>query len=45
MEEHVNDPVNSPAHYKQGGIETIEDLAKARWYLDREIKRLTKGAA
>jgi hypothetical protein len=61
------DPVNHPAHYKAGGIETIdfieakdlnyrlgnvvkyvaragrkatdpiEDLKKARWYLDREI--------
>jgi hypothetical protein len=27
-------PVN-PSHYKQGGI---EDLKKARWYLDRLIK-------
>jgi len=61
------DPVNHPAHYKAGGVETIdfieakdlnyrlgnvvkyvaragrkatdpiEDLKKARWYLDREI--------
>jgi hypothetical protein len=64
------DMVNSPAHYKVGGIETIdfieaknlgyhlgnavkyisradhkgrriEDLEKAKWYLDREIKRLS----
>lgn len=64
-----HDPVNSPAHYTAGGIETIdyieakqlnyhlgnvvkyvsragkknemlEDLKKAKWYLDREIKRL-----
>ena len=64
-----SDPVNSPAHYTAGGIETIdyieakqlnyhlgnvvkyvsragkkhellEDLKKAKWYLDREIKRL-----
>lgn len=65
-----DDPVDHPAHYTQGGIETIqvieawglgynlgnavkyisragkkdpektvEDLKKARWYLDREIKR------
>lgn len=66
----VVDMVNHPAHYKVGGIETIdfieakklnynlgnavkyitradykgnrkEDLEKARWYLDREIKSLT----
>jgi hypothetical protein len=65
-----HDMVNSPAHYKVGGIETIdfieaknlgyhlgnavkyisradhkgrriEDLEKAKWYLDREIKRLS----
>lgn len=64
------DMVNSPPHYTQGGIETIdfieakglsynlgnvvkyitradhkgntvEDLMKARWYLDREITKLT----
>ena len=64
------DMVNSPAHYKVGGIETIDfieaknlgyhlgnavkyisradhkgariqDLEKAKWYLDREIKRLS----
>jgi hypothetical protein len=64
------DPVNHPAHYTTGGIETIdfieakglsynlgnvvkyitradhkgnkvEDLMKARWYLDREITNLT----
>jgi hypothetical protein len=63
--------VNHPAHYKVGGIETIdfieakglnynlgnavkyisradhkgatvEDLAKARWYLNREIAKRTK---
>lgn len=67
------DVVNHPAHYKTGGIETIdyieakqlgyhlgnvvkyvsradhkgkqiEDLKKARWYLDREIERLEKLA-
>jgi len=67
----VPDAVNHPAHYKVGGIETIdfieakklnynignvvkyltraehkgntlEDLAKARWYLHREIANLTK---
>lgn len=66
-----HDPVNSPAHYTAGGIETIdyieakqlnyhlgnvvkyvsragkksevlEDLKKARWYLEREIQRLEK---
>lgn len=65
------DPVNNPAHYKVGGIETIdfieaknlgyhlgnvvkyvarsdhkgrrlEDLKKARWYLDREIENEEK---
>ena len=65
-----NDMVNSPAHYKIGGMETIDfieaknlgyhlgnavkyisradhkgdriqDLQKAKWYLDREIKRLS----
>jgi hypothetical protein len=64
------DVVNSPSHYKVGGIETIDfieaknlgyhlgnaikyisradhkgariqDLEKAKWYLDREIKRLS----
>jgi len=64
------DMVNSPDHYKVGGIETIDfieaknlgyhlgnavkyisradhkgariqDLEKAKWYLDREIKRLS----
>jgi hypothetical protein len=64
--------VNHPAHYKSGGIETIdfieakklgynlgnvvkyvsrseykgapiEDLKKARWYLDREISNREKG--
>lgn len=68
-----NDPVNHPAHYTYGKIETIdfiedkklgfclgnvvkyvtraghkldalEDLKKARWYLDREIARLEKEA-
>jgi hypothetical protein len=29
-----SDPIN-PSHYKQGGI---EDLKKARWYLDRLIQ-------
>lgn len=62
------DVINHPAHYKRGGLETIdvieawglgfhlgncvkyisraglkgsrlEDLQKARWYLDREIAR------
>jgi len=66
----VADNVNHPAHYKTGGIETIdfieakklnynlgnvvkyvtradhkgnrlEDLKKARWYLDREIEKLS----
>ena len=66
MTEPKADPVNHPAHYKVGGIETIDfieakgltyhlgnvvkyvtrsdhkgdklqDLEKARWYLDREI--------
>jgi hypothetical protein len=68
MEEPASDPVNHPAHYKTGGIETIDfieakgfnynmgnavkyisraehkgskqqDLAKAIWYLNREIAR------
>lgn len=68
-EEPKADSVNHPAHYKVGGIETIdfieakklgynlgnvikyvtradhkantiEDLCKARWYLNREIARL-----
>jgi hypothetical protein len=67
------DNVNHPAHYKVGGIETIdfieakqlnynlgnvvkyitradhkgntsEDLLKARWYLNREIAKINKGA-
>lgn len=66
-----NDPVNHPAHYRAGGIESIdviegfdlgfhlgnvvkyvlragrkidalEDLRKARWYLDRYIKKQTR---
>ncbi|MGI9136095.1 MAG: DUF3310 domain-containing protein [Candidatus Nanopelagicales bacterium] len=70
----VNDPVNNPAHYTAGGIETIEyikakltaeefigylkgnvikytsragkkqdtiqDLEKAQWYMNRQIKEL-----
>ena len=69
-EEPKADPVNHPAHYKVGGIETIdfieakalgyhlgnavkyitradhkdntiEDLCKARWYLNREIAKHT----
>lgn len=68
------DPVNHPAHYKVGGIETIdfieakslnynlgnvvkyvsradhkgerlENLEKARWYLDREIGILSEKLA
>lgn len=66
----MNDPIDHPAHYTRGGIETIdaieawelgfhlgnvvkyvaraghkdpsrrlEDLRKARWYLDRAIAR------
>jgi len=64
----MSDAVNSPTHYKDGGIETIDfieakqlnyrlgnvvkyvsragkkddaiqDLEKARWYLDREISK------
>jgi hypothetical protein len=69
----VSDPVNSPDHYVQGGIEVIdfieakglqndycignvikylsratfkgrylEDLKKARWYLNRRIQQLEK---
>jgi hypothetical protein len=34
VEQPTSDPVN-PSHYKQGGI---EDLKKARWYLDRLIQ-------
>jgi len=70
MEEPKADNVNHPAHYKVGGIETIdfieakglnyhlgnvvkyitradtkgnreEDLLKARWYLNREIAKLS----
>ena len=64
--ERVNDEINSPKHYTQGKIETIdyiedmgyiegniikyisrykfkgkpiEDLKKARWYIDRLIKK------
>lgn len=68
MEEPASDPVNHPAHYKTGGIETIDfieakelnynmgnavkyisraehkgnkqqDLAKAIWYLNRELAK------
>lgn len=68
-----NDPVDHPAHYTSGGIETIDfieakglgfnlgnvvkyvtragkkedllqDLKKARWYLDREIKQIESKA-
>lgn len=67
------DNVNHPAHYKVGGLETIdfieakglgynlgnvikyitraahkgnasEDLAKARWYLNREIAKMSSAA-
>ena len=72
----MNDPVNHPAHYCDGGIETldyivakkldfflgqvckyisragkkdpekeVEDLKKARFYLDRKIELLEKGGA
>ena len=34
VEQPTSEPVN-PSHYKQGGI---EDLKKARWYLDRLIQ-------
>ena len=34
VEQPTSDPVN-PSHYKQG---SIEDLKKARWYLDRLIQ-------
>ena len=68
MEEPKADPVNHPAHYKVGGIETIDfieakalgyhlgnavkyitradhkgnrlqDLQKAKWYIDRAIEK------
>lgn len=29
---------------KKDPAKTVEDLSKARWYLDREITRRTKGA-
>jgi hypothetical protein len=74
MVEPAADPVNHPAHYKVGGIETIDfieakgltyhlgnavkyitradhkgnrlqDLEKARWYLDREIGNLSEKLA
>jgi hypothetical protein len=74
MQEPKSDPVNHPAHYKVGGIETIDfieakklnyntgnvvkyitradhknnrlqDLEKARWYLDREIGNLSEELA
>lgn len=74
MTEPKADPVNHPAHYKVGGIETIdfieakslgynlgnvvkyvsradhkgerlENLEKARWYLDREIGNLSEKLA
>jgi hypothetical protein len=74
MIEPASDPVNHPAHYKVGGIETIDfieakklnynlgnvvkyvtradhknnrlqDLEKARWYLDREIGNLSEELA
>ena len=74
MTEPKADPVNHPAHYKVGGIETIDfieakslgynlgnvvkyitrsdhkgnrlqDLEKARWYLDREIGNLSEKLA
>jgi hypothetical protein len=67
----ISDVINHPAHYKVGGIETIdfieakklsynlgnvvkyitradhkgnrkEDLLKAQWYLNRELKNLGK---
>ena len=67
----MSDPVNSPAHYNQFGVQVIEitenlnfclgnvvkyvcrsefkgnqlqDLKKARWYLDREIARLERDS-
>lgn len=71
----MNDNVNRPAHYTDGGIETIdfieakgldfcrgnavkyisragkkdpakeiEDLEKAKWYIDHEIERLKREA-
>jgi hypothetical protein len=71
IDTNAKDNVNNPAHYKVGGIETIdfieakklsynlgnvvkyvtraehkgntkEDLQKAQWYLNRELKNLAK---
>jgi hypothetical protein len=73
MIEKPHDPVNHPAHYKVGGVETIdfieakglnyhlgnvvkyvtradhkgerlENLKKARWYLEREISHAENSA-
>jgi hypothetical protein len=30
---------------RKEGADTVEDLQKARWYLEREIERLTKDGA
>jgi hypothetical protein len=38
VEQPTSDPVN-PSHCKQGGV---EDLKKARWYLDRLIKEVSE---
>jgi type II secretory pathway component PulJ len=38
----MSEQVNHPKHYEQEA-KRIEDLKKARWYLDREIQRLEAG--
>lgn len=32
--------INHPEYYNNGGIEAIDCLKKARWYLEREIQNL-----
>lgn len=44
--EHFNFNVGNAIKYAwRAGLkgDTVEDLEKARWYLDREIQRLKKG--
>lgn len=46
--EHLNFCIGNAIKYLwRAGLkgDQIEDLKKARWYVDREIQRLTKGQA
>lgn len=44
----MNDSVNNPSYYTDGNKDPdkeIEDLKKAKWYIDRRIKELLEVEA